>query len=192
MKKRARGLRAALFQKMEEDAWRQRQFPVATELDFVSQELDRARNILADGISGLDTVERSEAQVVDTQDDQDDGATAWGLDEDLDLDDSEDIDWGVWGEDENSSAPQKLTLVETYTITQIPQQLLALISAVSTDADTIPTLVLTFFRALSPLYYSTPLAAPMHLCNDAHFLANSPTISTANGLQRAMCGCVHC
>ena len=130
--------------------------------------------------------------------DDNDGAEAWGWDDDNNP-----------GEDRKTPSPtmhrkqsipsangdqdseQEVTLVERYTITDIPDQVLAIIDKDVRDAEeleepsfaalssanpaaglkAIPSHTLAMFRALATTYYSTKLSSGnMHLYNDASYI----------------------
>jgi protein transport protein DSL1/ZW10 len=91
----------------------------------------------------------------------------------------------------NSPAEREVTLVETYTITDIPDYLLEIIGRDILDAQTVkdpeysalesaspsegllalPNFVLAMFRATAPTYYTTSLnSGNMHLYNDSMYI----------------------
>jgi centromere/kinetochore protein ZW10 len=96
--------------------------------------------------------------------------------------------------DGKNTTTKDVTLTETYTITSTPRMLLGLISSLLAEANqlqtnpqymsspiapaaggirSIPTLILSVFRALAPLYYAIDLKSNMYLYNDCIFLSSN-------------------
>ena len=123
-------------------------------------------------------------------------ADAWGWDEDnadeTGLNDTKAQTDKANMESTNGSAQRReVTLTETYTITDIPDHLLDIISKEVQDAEQIkvgdyaafenisasaglfslPTMILAMFRATAPAYYSTTISdGNMHLYNDGMYV----------------------
>lgn len=138
----------------------------------------------------------------------------------------EELDWGEWGDDDEPAVPstpktadytpttsesahsasppqatsKDVTLKETYTITSIPDSILALITTLTNesatlihlprnaitpaaaDLHTIPPLLLAAYRALAPLHYTHHPGALMHLYNDCTRLTSllPPTVPASD------------
>ena len=133
---------------------------------------------------------------------EDDPADAWGWDDQEKQSgppspaESPDQGFGVNGHDfDKKPVERELTLKETYTVTEVPDELVEMIIQTVTDAVTlrqppyaespiapaavamysIPTLILAGFRALAPTYYSPLEGGNMYLYNDSLRLASELT-----------------
>jgi protein transport protein DSL1/ZW10 len=144
------------------------------------------------------------------QGETDDSADAWGWDDDNDASEKKKTPSPKTqrkqpsnGEHLDPSTEQEITLVERYTITNVPDHVLEIIGKDLRDAEevkesaysslssanpsaglhAIPSHTLAMFRAMATTYYSTLPSGNMHLYNDASYIVQnlrevSPSTST--------------
>ena len=149
---------------------------------------------------GFDDNENQPSKDIDPPKDSDDndGAEEWGWDDDNHPGEDRKTPspamhrkQSISGANGDQDSEQEVTLVERYTITDIPDQVLAIIDKDIRDAEelgqpsfaalssanpaaslkAIPSHTLAMFRAMATTYYSTKLpSGNMHLYNDASYL----------------------
>lgn len=131
-----------------------------------------------------------------TSGDMEDTTDAWGWDEDnADKTREDDPSLGLHrintGPQRTSAEHREVTLTETYTITDLPDYLLEIVSCEVRDSEqmkspeyaafertsasaclrSLPTLILAMFRATAPAHYSSAIpSGNMHLYNDCVYL----------------------
>ncbi|KAI9890540.1 MAG: hypothetical protein M1814_003880 [Vezdaea aestivalis] len=153
---------------------------------------------------------------LDDDDDDDDPETGKPVEREEAADDVDDA-WGAWGDEDEQEKPKstakrkevnghepevgdrEVTLRETYTITSIPDEILAAIKQVISDAESLserkssitpaspsmqhlPPLALALYRALAPQTYPTHSLSGMHIYNDTTYLLSSLTPLTSIAL----------
>ena len=136
-----------------------------------------------------------ESQEAAGEEDHDDGAWGWGDEDDHSQSRAPKSpkrkDASVNGHGPRGEVEREVTLRETYSITTLPEAIIAIIRRILSDADTLaspastnspvlpalsglfllPTLVLAMYRAAAPMHYSKNPTGSMYLYNDSLWLA---------------------